>query len=99
MTYRGQFRQSRGSIEIEHIVTRPASPQGARLTLTGNLRSIFCQTAKSTRPTAIPIETSKNLWSTTNRPLVDRGTSITITRVILAYRNALLSTRSATHFP
>jgi hypothetical protein len=33
MTYRGQFRQSRGSIEIEHIVTRPASPKGARLTL------------------------------------------------------------------
>lgn len=46
MTYRGQFRQSRGSIEIEHIATRPASPEGARLTLTGNLRSIFCQTAK-----------------------------------------------------
>jgi hypothetical protein len=77
MTYRGQFPQSRGSIEIEHMVTRPASPEGARLTLTGDLRSIFCQTAKSTRPTTIPIETSKNLSSATNRPLVDRGTSIT----------------------
>jgi hypothetical protein len=30
MTYRGQFLQSRGSIEIEHIVTRPASPDQGR---------------------------------------------------------------------
>jgi hypothetical protein len=50
MTYRGQFRQSRGSKEIEDIVTRPASPQGARLTLTGNLRSIFCQTRRAQGP-------------------------------------------------
>jgi hypothetical protein len=48
--------------EMGHIgrgLFQPA--EDACLTLPANFRSIFCQTAKSTSPTAIPIETSKNL--------------------------------------
>src|ERR1700751_454135 len=53
------------------------------LVFTESLRASLWQIAKSARPTAMPIDTSINRLSATNQALVDRGTSITITRVML----------------